>query len=363
MGAPADRLERLAQAVAERGLGVLIVSAAANVRWLTGFTGSNGVALVTPGGAGAFLTDFRYDAQSAAQLSGDWKREIVSGELLGPAIAGRFPDVGGAPVGYDDRHASVHAGAALAAAIPDGSSLEPAGGLVEDLRVIKDAGEIAAIRAAAQLADAALAELLTRGLVGRTEAEVALDLEFTMRRAGAQAISFEPIVAAGAHGALPHATPRTVAIPAGVLVTIDWGAQLDGYCSDCTRTLATGDISGEPRAIYEIVLEAQLAGLGAVRPGQTGREVDAVARAVIDGAGYGERYGHGLGHGVGLEVHEGPRLSKLGDQELAAGMVVTVEPGIYLPGSAGVRIEDLVLVTAAGHEVLNTLPKELVVVD
>ena len=363
VGAPADRLERLAQAVSERGLGVLIVSAPANVRWLTGFTGSSGVAIVAADGAGSFLTDFRYDEQSAAELDGSWQREIVSGELLGPGIAGRFPDLGERSVGYDDRHASVHAAQALAAAIPDGASLEPAGGLLEDLRAVKDAGEVAAIRAAAELADAALAAVLARGLVGRTEADVALDLEFTMRRAGAEAISFEPIVAAGAHGALPHASPRAVAIPRDVLVTIDWGAQLDGYCSDCTRTVATGDVTGEPRAIYDIVLESQLAGLAAVRPGPTGREVDAVARAVIDGAGYAERFGHGLGHGVGLEVHEGPRLSKLGEQELVAGMVVTVEPGIYLPGIAGVRIEDLVLVTAAGHDVLNTLPKDLAVVD
>ena len=193
----------------------------------------------------------------------------------------------------------------------------PAGGAIEALRAVKDADELEAIRAAARLADDALTEVLGRGLVGRTEREVALDLEFTMRRMGAQAASFPPIVAAGEHGALPHATPRDVAIPAGTLCVVDWGAQLDGYASDCTRTYATGEIDGRDGQVYALVLQAQEAALEAVRPGPTGREVDAVARAIIDAAGHAEHFGHGLGHGVGLEVHEGPRLSKQG--ETAAG--------------------------------------------
>jgi Xaa-Pro aminopeptidase len=199
-------------------------------------------------------------------------------------------------------------------------------------------------------------------VVGRTEREVALDLEFTMRRMGAEAVSFESIVAAGAHGALPHAQPREVAIPAGTLLVVDWGAQLDGYASDCTRTFATGELDPRDREIYDLVLRAQEEALAAVRPGLLGREVDAVARGVIDAAGHAEHFGHGLGHGVGLEVHEGPRLSKQGETALAPGMVVTVEPGVYIPGGVGVRIEDLVAVTEDGHDVLNTMPKELRVV-
>lgn len=362
MSVRVPRAERLAQAVAARGLDLLLISAPANVRWLTGFTGSSGVALVGADGTRLFLTDFRYEAQSAAQLAPSWDKQIVSGELLGPGLAGRLPGDGGAVLGFDDRHVSVHAEGALAAALGERVTLELAGGLVEELRVVKDDAEIAAIRAAAQLADAALNEVLGRGLAGRTEADIALDLEITMRRAGAQAISFSPIVASGAHGALPHAEPRAIVIEPGVLVTIDWGAQLDGYCSDCTRTFATGSITGEARAVYDLVLAAQLAGLAAISPGRTGREVDAVARAVIDQGGHGEHFGHGLGHGVGLEVHEAPRLSKLGEQELTSGMVVTVEPGIYLPGRCGVRIEDLVHVTDDGHELLNGLPKEFQVV-
>ncbi len=228
--------------------------------------------------------------------------------------------------------------------------------------MVKDAEEIARIRAAALLADAALEAVLGRGLAGRTEQEVAFDLETEMRRMGAEGPSFPSIVASGAHGALPHAVPRDVEIPDGVLVTIDWGAQLDGYASDCTRTYATGQISDGDRDIYELVQRAQAAALAAVRPGPTGKEVDAVAREIIDGAGHAEHFGHGLGHGVGMEVHEGPRLSRLGDVVLAAGHIVTVEPGVYVPGDAGVRIEDLVAVTEDGHDVLSTLSKELTIV-
>jgi Xaa-Pro aminopeptidase len=182
---------------------------------------------------------------------------------------------------------------------------------------------------------------------------------------GAEGVSFPPIVAAGAHGALPHAEPRDVEILPDVLVVIDWGAKLDGYCSDCTRTYATGDrLSYEAREVYEIVRSAQAKALDAVRPGPSGRELDAVARQAIDEAGYGERFGHGLGHGVGLEIHEAPRLSwKAPDDPLRAGTVVTIEPGIYLPGQLGVRIEDLVVVTDAGPEILTSLTKEFTVVS
>jgi Xaa-Pro aminopeptidase len=252
--------------------------------------------------------------------------------------------------------------ARLAELVPDTVELIPAGGLIEELRAIKDSGELDRLRAAAKLADEALTEVLERGLVGRTERDVALDLEVTMRRRGAERASFEPIVAAGEHSALPHASPRDVEIPAGTLVVVDWGAELDGYASDCTRTFATGEVDPRDREIYETVLVAQEAALAAVRPGPTGREVDAVARAVIDGAGHAEHFGHGLGHGVGLEVHEGPRLSQDAKTALEPGMVVTVEPGIYVPGGVGVRIEDLVAVTEDGHEVLNGLPKDLRIV-
>jgi Xaa-Pro aminopeptidase len=235
--------------------------------------------------------------------------------------------------------------------------------MLEALRAVKDAAEIEAIHAAAKLADEALEEILAGGIVGRTERDVALDLEIAMRRRGAEGVSFAPIVASGPHGALPHAAPRDAAIPQGTLVVIDWGALLDGYASDCTRTFATGELDPRDRAVYDLVLVAQSQALEAVRPGPTGKEVDAVARTIIDEAGHGEHFGHGLGHGVGLEVHERPRLSKQGNDALAAGNVVTVEPGVYVPGAVGVRIEDLVVLTEDGCEVLSGMPKELRTVE
>jgi Xaa-Pro aminopeptidase len=352
------RADRLADGVAERGLDALLVTGLANVRWLTGFTGSSALALVGAGpeGVRVFLTDFRYLTQSAEQVPAAWAKDIAP-ELL-PAVGERLPE-GPLRLGFDDADLSVRDHAKLAKSLREGVELVAAGGAVEELRAIKDEAELQAIRAAARLADAALEEVLERGLAGRTEHDVALDLELTIRRLGAQAVSFPPIVAAGPHGALPHAEPRDVTIELGVLVVVDWGAQLDGYASDCTRTFATGEVDPRDAEVYELVRRAQEEALAAVRPGPTGREVDAVARAIIDAAGHAEHFGHGLGHGVGLEVHESPRLSKRSDDRLAAGHVVTVEPGVYVPGAAGVRIEDLVAVTEDGHDVLSSLPKEL----
>jgi Xaa-Pro aminopeptidase len=360
-----DRADRLAALLAERELDALLVTNLVNVRWLTGFTGSSGLALVGVGETGSqrlFLTDFRYLTQSAEQLDAGWRREIAP-ELL-PAVAKMASHLPAREdktlrLGFDDASLSVKDHATLAGRLVEGIKLVAAGGAVEQLRAVKDAGELDKIRAAAKLADAALTEVLGRGLVGRTERDVALDLEVTMRKAGAEAASFAPIVAAGEHSALPHAVPRDVKIPAGTLVTIDWGAQLDGYASDCTRTYATGELDPRDREIYDVVLRAQETSLAAVRAGAGGREVDAVAREIITAAGHGEHFGHGLGHGVGAEVHEGPRLSQRSDSTLATGQVVTVEPGIYVPGAVGVRIEDLAIVTDDGCEVLTGLPKDL----
>jgi Xaa-Pro aminopeptidase len=247
--------------------------------------------------------------------------------------------------------------------LPERVSLVGAAGLIERLRAVKEAAEVDSMRRAAALADDALRWLLEQGLVGRTERQAALALEQRIRSLGAEDVSFPAIVAGGAHGALPHASPRDVEISGGELVVIDWGARVDGYNSDCTRTIAAGAVSEQDASIYSLVLEAQLAGVGAVRPGAAGREVDAAARAVIEAAGHGGRFGHGLGHGVGLEVHEDPRLSQRSDDVLAAGNAVTVEPGIYLPGRLGVRIEDLVIVTEDGCEILSSIGKDLIVVE
>ncbi|HET6448977.1 MAG TPA: Xaa-Pro peptidase family protein [Conexibacter sp.] len=289
-----------------------------------------------------------------------FEQRVGEQDLLDDAAAA-LPD-GDVRLGVEDQHVSVRTFDRLREALPDSVELVPAGGAVERLREVKDPDEVARIRAAAELADAAMRRTLDEGLAGRSERAVALALEQEMRRLGAERPSFDTIVASGPHGALPHAVPRDVEIAADGLVTIDWGAQLDGYCSDCTRTYAVGEPGRRAREVYELVLRAQLAGLDAVRPGVSGRDADAAARKLIAAGGEGERFGHGLGHGVGLEIHEAPRLSRASDATLAAGHVVTVEPGIYLPDELGVRIEDLVLVTDDGCERLNGLPKELIVV-
>jgi Xaa-Pro aminopeptidase len=350
------RADRVVAELAERELDALLVTDLVNVRYLTSFTGSNAAAVVGDGRR-TFLTDFRYLSQSAEQVP-DWDREIASSDLLA-GVARTLEGSAPLRLGFDDADMSVKAHAHLSELLADGIELAPASGLVEDLRAVKDAEEIARIRAAAELADDALREVLERGLAGRKEREVALDLEFTMRKRGAEAISFPPIVASGQHGALPHAVPRDVVIPDATLVVVDWGAVLDGYASDCTRTFATGELDQRDREIYDLVAHAQEEALAAVRPGPSGREVDAVAREIINAAGHAEHFGHGLGHGVGLAVHEGPRLATTSTATLRAGNVVTVEPGVYVPGAVGVRIEDLVVVTEDGHDVLSGYTKEL----
>lgn len=367
----AERVERLAAELRSREVDWLLVNGAVNVRYLTGFTGSNGVALVAAAEDRhhLFLTDFRYATQSAEQVFGEFERVIAPADLLQGVEGALAAEVERAPsaqrrLGFDDSAVTVKQHARLSELLGESWQLVECGGLVERLREVKDHAEIARIRAAAQLADEALNGLLETGLVGRTEREVAIDLELRMRRLGASAASFPSIVASGSHGALPHAEPRDEPIAKGLLVTIDWGCVLDGYCSDCTRTYATGSVSEEEAEVYELVRQAQQAALEELRPGPTSKEVDAVAREIIEQAGYGEHFGHGLGHGVGLEIHEGPRLSRsAGEQALQAGNVVTVEPGVYLPGRLGVRIEDLVVLTADGHEVLTGLSKELTTVD
>jgi Xaa-Pro aminopeptidase len=364
-----SRVARLAGELGGLELDALLVDSLVDVRYLTGFTGSHALLLVVGEqaharlGAHRFFSDFRYASQAAAQVPDAFEREIVAGELL-EALASALDERSGR-LGFDESRVTVKTHRQLAELLGQRWELVPNAGLVERLRAVKDAGEIASIRAASELADEALRGVLEDGLVGRTEREVAFELELRMRRLGAQAPSFPSIVAAGAHGALPHAAPRAHEIPPDVLVTIDWGALHEGYCSDCTRTYATGEgITAQAREIYELVLSAQERGLDAVKAGPSGREVDAIAREVIEQAGHGEEFGHGLGHGVGMEIHEGPRLSRTASEEpLRAGNVVTVEPGVYLPGVLGVRIEDLVVVREESHEVLTSLPKALTVIS
>jgi Xaa-Pro aminopeptidase len=356
-----DRTERLLGELDESGLDALLVTELTGVRYLTGYTGSNGLALVGPDRR-LFVTDFRYVEQAAEEVDPGFERVRAPQDLLesvGELIGGQ----GRVRLGFDDVHTSVRDHARLAELVEERAELVPAGGLVERLRRVKEPAEVELISAATQVADEALEELLAGGLIGRTERELALSLEILMRERGAEGPAFETIIAAGGHGALPHAQPRDVAVQAGQMVVIDWGARMNGYCSDCTRTVATGRVEDEAREAYELVRHAQLTGLQAVRAGRNGREVDAEVREIIEEAGYGERYGHGLGHGVGLDIHEAPRLSQRSEDTLEAGNVVTVEPGVYLPGRFGVRIEDLVVVGEQGCLVLTGVGKDLRVVD
>ncbi|MFZ0039716.1 MAG: Xaa-Pro peptidase family protein [Solirubrobacteraceae bacterium] len=355
-----ERADRLAERLPGLGVDLALITSLVNVRYLTGYTGSNGLALIG-GDVRNFVTDFRYLEQSKAEVDPAFTREITPVDLL-DGISALLGD-GRVRLAFEDAHVTVREHVRLRDRLAEHVELVTGGDLVEPLRAVKEADEIQRIRRAAEIADAALRDVMEQGLIGRTELDVAGALEASMRDRGADGPSFESIVAAGPHGARPHAQPRPVKIGAGELVVIDWGAQLEGYCSDCTRTLATGDPGQPAQAAYELVREAQLAGLEAVRAGVSGRDADSAARKVIDGGGHGEHFGHGLGHGVGLEIHEGPRLSQRSDSVLESGNVVTVEPGVYLPGEFGVRIEDLVVVTDSGPEILTSVPKELIFVD
>ncbi|HEX5713957.1 MAG TPA: aminopeptidase P family protein [Solirubrobacterales bacterium] len=347
-----DRLEAL---LAERELDRLLITDLTNVRYLTGFTGTNGACVCGPG-IRLFLTDFRYTERAATEVEG-WEPITLSGDWLGgiaEQLAGK--------VGFEDDQMPVRMHTKLVEKLADGVETVAAGGLVEQLRRVKDEGELAAIAAASELADGVWTWSLERGLAGRSERDVALAAEARIRELGGEP-SFPAIVAAGPNGALPHAEPGEREIGRGELVVFDMGAKLDGYCSDGTRTYATGEPGEQARAVYEVVLNAQAAALAAIKAGAKGEDVDGVARKLIEEAGHGERFGHGLGHGVGLEVHEGPRLSPRADDVLAPNEVVTVEPGVYLPGELGVRIEDLVVVTEDGLRNLSALPKELQLVE
>jgi Xaa-Pro aminopeptidase len=351
------RRERLNAVLAEQGLSGFLVTKPSNVRYLTGYTGSNGA--VCLGIDARFLTDFRY-ATSVAHLADDWKVEIVEQSLLGD-VNGRFSEMF-APerIGFEATALSYADWRTLdESARAAGAELVPCDHLVEDLRAVKDADEADLIRRGAQLCDAIYAWLAEDGLAGREEREVAWAIEQKARELGAEGVSFPSIVASGPNGALPHAEPGPVEIERSTLVVLDLGTLVGGYCSDCTRTFATGPSDPQMMDVYETVLAAQEAALALVRPGQDCREVHETARRVISEAGYGEYFNHGTGHGVGIEMHEEPRFRNGFGGQLEAGNVVTVEPGVYLPGRFGVRIEDLVLVTDAGCEVLTQFPKSL----
>lgn len=342
-----------------------LVTAPANVRYLTGFTGTNGQVVLAD--EAFFLTDGRYVEQAAAQ-AGDLPCVVYAGGSMASALPAALAERGIGRLAFEAGHPepgltfgpdapgymTVLELERLRDGVP-GVELVGVTGIVESLRVRKDESEIAAITRAQRIAEEALARTLA-SWSGGTEHDLALALEWAVRTAGADGMSFSSIVASGAHSALPHAQPRDVAVPARGVLLVDMGAVVDGYCSDMTRTFLR-DAPDPLPAIHAVVRRALEAGCEAVRPGATGADVDAAARRVIEEAGYGDRFIHGLGHGVGLMIHEPPRLNATSDSVLEPGMIVTVEPGVYIPGVGGVRIEDLLVVTDAGAENLTAFPR------
>ena len=353
------RVEKLRDKLADQGLEALLIGSSINRQYISGFTGSAGWVLLTASKSW-FLTDFRYTVQAAEQVHGF---EIVEHGSDALATVGELlRSEGVTSLAFEQEH-TVYSEYIRWGRTLEGIKLVPAAGLIEELRTYKDAGEIAIMQEACELADRTFSYI--QGLIkpGMKESDISLEMEVFMRSHGAKSSSFEIIVASGERSALPHGKASSRVIGSNEFVKLDFGALYNGYCSDLTRTVSVGEPSDRHREIYNIVLEAQLHALDGIRPGMTGREADALARDIITKYGYGEQFGHSLGHGLGMEVHEQPRLSKLSDTVLEPGMVVTVEPGIYIPGFGGVRIEDDIVITENGIQLLTASTKELIVLN
>ena len=359
----AGRVNRLRQRLDEADCEALLITTLANIRYLTGFSGSAGLLLVLPDEM-VLCTDGRYKSQSAEQLAAagvvDTRIEIGKLSEQQTALSGAAEGV--AHLGLEAGNVTWARQRAFAADWFPAVELVATEGVVEELRRVKDAGEVARMREAARIADAALVAEAPRLADGMSEASFALALDVAMRRLGADGNSFETIVASGPNGAKPHARPSERRIEAGELVVVDFGAVVDGYCSDMTRTLCVGQPSTSTRArMVSVVAEAQRAGVAAVRAGRPAMEVDETCRSVIAEAGWADAFLHSTGHGVGLDIHEAPTVSSTSGDTLAAGYVVTVEPGVYLPEHGGVRIEDTLVVTETGCDPLTNAPKDLVI--
>lgn len=341
------RLQRVRHALQERDLDALLVTVPANVRWLSGFTSPEDARILVTYEDAWLLTDGRYVAQAdqesqlPAIIERDWMR-IVAERATGP-------------IGVEAEHVTLATNAKLEHHL--GRDALRTDGLVAQLRRVKDDVELDAIRRAATLTDRAYEHALTIVRPGIRERDVALEIERFVRSEGGDGMAFDVIVASGPRSAMPHGLASEKVIEAGELLTIDMGARVNGYCADMTRTVGIGGVSEAHRALFDAVLEAQVAALAAVAPNVAARDVDAVAREVLGKHGLGEAFAHSLGHGVGLDIHEAPGLAPRSEDVLTPGMVVTIEPGAYHPGDAGVRIEDLAIVTEDGHEVLSHAPK------
>ncbi|WP_421120208.1 M24 family metallopeptidase [Aquihabitans daechungensis] len=354
----AGRADRLLTAMEAAAVPALLVTNLTNIRYLTGFTGSAALLLVSSDGL-LFVTDGRYGQQAAAQLGAAGVPAQIEVDNLKQKdiVAAGLSRCGAATLGLEADAVTWSAQRTYDETWFPSTELVPTTGLVGGLRIVKDDGEIDRLRSAAAIADAALAEVRARLGERPTEVEFGLELDTAMRRLGADDVSFETIVASGPNGALPHHRPGDRTIVEGDLVVIDFGALVDGYHSDMTRTVAVGDLSETQQRMYDVVLESQAAGVAAVTAGTPAKAVDAACRAVIDAAGWGEAFLHGTGHGVGLDIHEDPRVGQSSTATLVDRNVVTVEPGVYLPEHGGVRIEDTVVVTPEGCRPITLTPK------
>ncbi len=349
--------------MAERGLAAFLSVHPANVRYLTGFTGSSGFLLVGTDGAG-LVTDFRYREQASEEvpdglpvwIHGDGWREEVAARL--PSVIGDSAPGDSRAVGFESDRMTVRDRERLEEAAPD-ARWSGVSGLVEDLRARKSDDEVERIRRAARLGDRVLETFLEEVAEGATETELAAELDYRLRLAGSEGVAFDTIVAGGPRSALPHARPSRRTLGEGDLLLVDFGARAEGYCSDMTRVFCLGPPEEWQRSLHRSVLRAQRAALDRVEPGVEAAAVDAAAREALEADGLADHFGHSAGHGIGLEVHEGPAVSRRSDDRLQEGHVITVEPGAYLEGRGGVRIEDDVVVRAGGAEVLTGFPREL----
>ncbi|WP_047984157.1 M24 family metallopeptidase [Ornithinibacillus californiensis] len=350
-----EKLNKIRQSLQELNLDALMVSSPINRRYVTGFTGTAGIALITLDEA-IFITDFRYTEQATEQAK-DFTI-IEHKKLIEEEVKAQLTRLNVKRLGFEKNHVTFATYDRYNDLLD--AELVPTSEIVEKIRLIKTPEELSILKKAAEIADAAFVHIQGFIKPGVKEIEISNELEFFMRRQGATASSFDTIVASGFRSAMPHGVASTKEIQAGELVTMDYGALFEGYVSDITRTVAVGDISDELRKIYDTVLEAQIRGVNGIKPGMTGIEADALTRDYIKEQGYGEYFGHSTGHGIGLEVHEGPGLSFRSELKLEPGMVVTVEPGIYIPNVGGCRIEDDIIITESGNERLTTSTKELI---
>jgi Xaa-Pro aminopeptidase len=353
-----QRRQAVASGLAERKLDGLLVAFSPNLRYLTGFTGSNASLLVL-GGTSILFTDPRYRIQAAQEVT--CRVKVAKGPL--PAeIAAAIAKLGLKRIGYEPARMTCDSYESLKSRLPMKASLEPVKGWIEQLRMVKSPAEIACIRRSVETNSRAFEQAAARVRPGMTEQDLAAELEYRMRRLGAEKTAFETIVAAGVRSALPHAQPTAARLQPRDVVLVDMGAQQEGYASDMTRMLFLGAPTAKVKRVYRAVLEAQLAAMATVRAGTSTAAVDRVARKVLRGYGLDRAFVHSTGHGLGLEIHEPPRLGKRDKARLEAGMAITIEPGVYLEGVGGIRIEDTVVVTETGCEILTPTSKELRVV-